>query len=168
MDSSQKDDRGVEEVRAIAINIVLLCSGVIGLGQNVGVTPSRFKEICAAERAANIDLSGVRQLHGTFRDQTGASFSDSYAVELRDPLIGNVLKLASLDSKGQFELRRLSYGRVNLILVLTKNGKPTRTGFESPQWLECTKSEDCKLDVVLKAAPTDDLRYQCPLTQESR
>jgi hypothetical protein len=83
-------------------------------------------------------------------------------------LTGDVLKLAALDSKGQFELQRLSYGRVNLILVLMKDGKPTKTGFDSPPWLKCTKSEDCKLDVVLKAAPTDQLKYQCPLTQESR
>ncbi|MGA7155666.1 MAG: hypothetical protein WBY53_02400 [Acidobacteriaceae bacterium] len=151
-------------MRAAAISVVLLCSGAICFGQYVGVGPSKQSKICAAERAANIDLRGVRQLQGKVRDQSGAAFSDSYAIELRDPLSGNVLKVASLDSKGHFEVQRLSYGRVNLILVLMKNGKPTRTGFESPQWLECTKSLECKLDVVLVAAPTDQPKYQCPLS----
>jgi hypothetical protein len=144
--------------------ILVLCSSAMCFGQNVGVPASKFDEICAAERAVNIDLSGVQQLHGTFRDQSGAAFSNSYVLEVRDPMTGRVLTVASLDSKGQFDLHGLRYGRVNLILVLMKDGKPTRTGFESPQWLKCTKSEDCKLDVVLAPAPTDQTKYQCPLT----
>jgi hypothetical protein len=153
----------VEEVTLAFTRAVLVGACALSFGQNVGVRPEQFKKICQDERAANIDLSGVQRLGGRFRDQSGAAFSSSYAVEVRDPATGRNVKTSVLDSNGEFEFVQLSFGRVNLLLVLMKDGRPTRTGFESPQWLECKKSEECKLDVVLKPASTDQTKYQCPL-----
>jgi len=116
------------------------------------------KKICANERASNIDLTGVQRLHGTFRDQTGVSFTTNYAVEIRDPVTGHILQSASLDSTGNFSFDNLVYGRVNLILVLMAQGQPKRTGFETPSHLQCEKSDDCNLEIVLKAGATDQAK----------
>ena len=121
------------------------------------------KKVCTNERASNIDLTGIQRLHGMFRDQTGASFTTNYAVEIRDPASGHVLQSASLDSTGNFSFEHVTYSRVNLILVLMAQGQPKRTGFETPSHLQCEKSDDCKLEILLKAGATDQAKDLCPL-----
>jgi hypothetical protein len=98
-----------------------------------------------------------------FRDQTGASFTPDYAVEIRDPATGHILQSAPLDSNGNFSFEHLTYNHVNLILVLMAQGRPTRTGLENPSHLQCEKSDDCKLQVVLKVGPSDQAKDLCPL-----
>jgi hypothetical protein len=133
------------------------------MGQNVGVSEARFKSICAGERAANVDLTSIHTLTGTFHDVTGAPFSTQYAVELRDSETGRVLKLKPLDDDAHFSLEGLRFRNVNLLLVHVIGGQPKRTGFETPAHLQCGEGPTCNLAIVLKAGPTDDIRNQCPL-----
>jgi hypothetical protein len=154
----------VEEVRSTFIVFVMLCGGQLCVGQNVGVPAAQFKNICASERKANIDLTSIRALTGRVRDQTGASFSDEYAIELRNPSTGRVLKTKSLDHEGRFSLEEIQLGRVNLLLVHVSDGQPKRTGFETPAHLQCGGGPTCNLEIVLKAGSTDDIKDQCPLT----
>jgi hypothetical protein len=142
----------------------MLCGGQWCVGQNVGVPAAKFKGICEGERKANVDLTSIRTLAGTFRDQSGASFSNEYAIELRDPVTGGVLRTKSLDHDGRFALDGLQLGRVNLVLVHVIDGQPKRTGFETPARLHCGDGPNCNLEIVLKAGPTDDIKSQCPLT----
>jgi len=122
-----------------------------------------MKKTCAEERASNIDLTGVRQLQGIYKDQSGASFTANYVVEIRDPATGHVLRNSPLDTKGHFSFEGLTYDRINLILVLMDQGKSKRTGFETPSNLQCNKSENCKLEIVLKAGSTDQAKDLCRL-----
>jgi hypothetical protein len=158
----------VEEVKGLSLVLGLILSSSIAFSQLVcGGTAQQcrdsLKKVCAAERASNIDLTGIQRLHGMFRDQTGASFTTNYAVEIRDPATGHILQSASLDSTGNFSFKHLAFSRVNLILVSMAQGQPKRTGFETPSRLQCERSDDCKLEIVLKAGATDQAKDQCPL-----
>jgi hypothetical protein len=146
----------------------LLSVSGLCFGQFVGVKPSQFRKICAEERTANIDLTGVHQLSGSFHDRTGAAFTSKYAVAFRNPEDGRILKEVALDPKGRFSAAQLSYQYINLILVLIQDGKPKRTGFETPLDLHCPKSDECTLDIVMEVGATDQPKDQCPLIQESR
>ena len=122
-----------------------------------------MEKTCANERASNIDLTGIHRLNGIFRDQTGAPFPSNYTVEIRDPASGHILQSAPLDSTGNFSFENLAFSRVNIILVLMAQGQPKRTGFETPSHLQCEKSDECKLEIVLRVGSTDQPKDLCSL-----
>jgi hypothetical protein len=159
----------VEEVKSFWLILGLLCSSVIAFSQVVCIgTPKQCeeaqKETCSREKVeANLDLAGAKHLQGVIKDLAWRwNSSGNYEIQLRDAASGQVFRQTSLDSEGRFTFTNLNGGTLRLIVVRLVAGVAQRSGFDQPSKLRCENTEDCKLSIVLKVAPTDQPVDLCP------
>jgi hypothetical protein len=128
-------------------------------GKEVRFTPEQARAWCVQIEPIepNLRLKANARIRGTIKDQTGAPFSNS-PVELRlfiSQEKQEAVRKSSTDAAGSFDLKVVKPGEYRLLL------SPHR-GFKQPTKLECS-SEDCNLQVVLIANPSDQPTTNCPL-----
>ncbi len=106
----------------------------------------------------NLILRGPAVISGHVKDETGAPFKRSQ-LELKK-LSDSILQPAYLDAKtdeeGRFTFDEAEPGDYRLL------ASPTRA-FSQPERLDCQGLSDCRLEIVLKANPTDLPYAGCPV-----
>jgi len=114
---------------------------------------------CADLRVkANLHIQSPVRATGKIEDQTGAPFKNS-SVELRRYISETKQRTqlkVSTDSQGKFDLGTVPKGEYRLL------ASPTRA-FKQPEEMWCKPDEQCRLEIVLIANPTDQFDGQCPI-----
>jgi hypothetical protein len=159
----------VEEVKAASLLFATLffSNGII-FSQTicVGTTEQCVqaqKKLCAEEPVpANLILETPAEIAGVVKDQSGAYFSQSESVQLRDGSTGVVLRTAELTHDGHFSFGRTDRGRYRLIVVRHNKSKAIRLmGFDQPRELKCQSGQTCELVVIPTVHSTDNPIDSC-------
>ena len=120
--------------------------------------------LCVDEKApANLELHEGRLGEGTVVDQTDAKFETGFAVQLRLPKSGEIVRSAQV-SNGDFSLGQIESGSYRLIVVKADGtGTKRLVAFDQPRSLICeSPGPICKLSVMPTVHGSDNPIDYCP------
>lgn len=121
--------------------------------------PDEIDNKCSSEpHPGNLILGTRTIISGQVKDETGAPFKYSTIVlsKLSDSILQPAYLEAKTDANGHFTFDEAESGEYRLL------ASPNR-GFAQPEKLDCYNKQNCNLEIVLKANPTEQPYAGCPV-----